>query len=103
MNKIKGFIAGILGLILVLSLLELFVPSARGITIGVLQILWVPFKEFFMSDWILSTVLFLIGSFALYGTVHISRRAENKMWSVVTGLVSVISYIAMFTKCSGGE
>ena len=100
MDKLKRILIGIVVLVLLLIVIELTIPAANGLTYGILHVFWPAIKEFYLKDWIWSIVLFIVGAFCLFGTINISRRAENKLWAVVTGIITVISFIAMFVTAS---
>lgn len=102
MNKLKRIIITVVLIIIVLLFIELTIPAAKGLTFGILHIFIPTIKEFYIKDWIWSVVLFFMGAFLLYGTVHISKNAENKLWAVVTGVVSLASFISMFAAAPGG-
>ena len=96
MDKLKKILVGIVALVVLLLVIELTIPAAKGLTYGILQVFWPTIKEFYLKDWIWSIVLFIVGAFCLFGTVNISRNAENKLWAVITGIVTVASFIAVF-------
>ena len=100
MDKLKRILIGIVVLVLLLIVIELTIPAANGLTYGILHVFWPAIKEFYLKDWIWSIVLFIVGAFCLFGTINISRRAENKLWAVVTGIITVISFISMFVTAS---
>ena len=101
MNKIKNIIINIVSLIVVLILIELTIPAAKGLTYGILHMFWPAIKEFYLSDWILSIILFFVGSLSLFGTIHISRKSENRLWAIVSGIVTIISFVTMFNVAPG--
>ncbi len=95
MRRLKGIIVGIAGLVLALLLIEVLVPQASGITIGILRFLWIPFKEFFIQDELLSIGLFVIFAVSLFGTIQLSKRKEAHLWSIISGIVSICSFIGL--------
>lgn len=103
MRKLQGIAVTVIGLIVMLLLFEVFVPAARGVTVGLGRVSWAFIKGFFLKDWVLSVGCFILGSIALCGTVFLSRRKETKMWSIASGIVSFLSYATMFVKCSGSN
>lgn len=103
MRKLQGIAVTVIGLIVMLLLFEAFVPEAKGVTVGFLGVGWAYVKGFFLKDWVLSVGCFILGSIALCGTVFLSRRKETKMWGIATGIVSFLSYAALFVKCSGSN
>ncbi len=103
MERIKRAILLVFFLLVLLLVFEVVVPAAKGATIGLLGVAWTMIKAFFLQDWMLSVVLFFAGSLAAYGTVHLSKRKETKMWSIATGFVSLISYISLYVRCSVGS
>ena len=96
MRKLKAIVITVGALFLMLILIELMIPSARGLTYGLLKVFFPAITEFYLSDWILQIVLVVVGSICLYGTFRISRRAENKLWAVVSGIVSIVSFICTY-------
>lgn len=78
MRRIKGFLVGLLGIVVFLGLLELMASSAKGLTFGVLSLLWTQFKAFFLSDIILTIVLFVLLAAGLFGTLHLSRKKGSQ-------------------------
>ena len=102
MERIKR--AVILGLFLLglLLVFEAVVPAAKGVTVGLFRVAWAMIKAFFLQNWVLSLILFLTGALAAYGTFHLSKRKETKMWGVATGITSFISYALLFVRCSNG-
>lgn len=102
MERIKRAILLVFFLLVLLLVFEAIVPAAKGTAIGLLGVAWTMIKAFFLQDWVLNIVLFFAGSFAAYGTIHLSKRQETKMWGIATGFVSLISYISLFVRCSVG-
>ena len=103
MHKLQGIAVTVIMFIGMLMAFEAMIPAADGATVGIMGLLWAIIKPLFLQDWCFSIVLFVIGSIALYGTVHLSRKREQKVWSIATGIVSFLSYCFMFVKCSRGN
>ena len=103
MRRLQEIVVTVIGLFVMLLLFEAFVPEAKGVTVGFLGVGWAYVKVFFLKDWVMTVALFFGGSLMLFGSVLLSRRKENKMWSIASGIVSALSYAAMFVKCSGSN
>lgn len=103
MRKLKGIVIIIIVTIVMLLIIEAMIPTADGITIGFLGVFWTIINSYYLQDWVLSAVLFVVCSISAFGTVQLSRRNENNVWSIVTGIVTVASFIAMLARCSGGN
>lgn len=78
-------------------LAELFVPAFRGVFTGILRYLFYPvFKELFAQDLLIDSILFLVLAIVLFGSLHLSRRQENKVWSAVGVVSSIIGFFLVF-------
>ena len=101
MRKLGAVFAAILGIILALLLLELLVPAAHGITGGVLRLFWSIFAGLYLSDMVISIVLYVLIAVGIFGTVWgLSAKRETKIWGIVSPIVSLISLVLLLLQNS---
>ena len=96
MRKIKEGILTILLVFIVLGVVVFIDPSSRepvGIGFSIALRL---FKDFFAEDILKEIILYVVILFLITGgSLHVSRRKENQIWSVVGLILSIISIFSI--------
>ncbi len=96
MRKIIYVVYSSIFSIMILAVMELIIPNAKGLTGGLLSIIWMILRSLFLKEYIIRILLFFIGSICFYGTINLSAKKEHQMWSIASAIVSLLSFFALF-------
>ena len=74
----------------------MMVPQLKDAFLGLLCVLWITIKAFFLQDTVKEVLLYLLIALATTGTcIGLSKRKENKIWLFVGTIVDVIGLIVL--------
>lgn len=100
MRKIKAIFLSIIVLTITLFVAEIML-NAEGLTLGFLNLLFIPFKFLFVEDLVTNVVLFIVLALISFGSLSLSRRQERHIWnivSIIAGLLTVLSFLNIISQ-----
>lgn len=95
MRNFENNLKTIIAFVVILLLIALFIPSTREFIFAFGQLLWIPFKAFFLEEYVWKTII-LIAILIAGGALMLTRREERKLWILLTGIFEIVSVFLMF-------
>jgi len=96
MRQIKTFFVYMICVVLGCLFLELTIPSARGLTIGLLGLFGIVIDNLYFEDIVYYVFFSLLLAFGLYGTVRgLSKKQESKVQMIVSLVTTILSAFSL--------
>ncbi len=95
MREFKNNLIALFGGCVIVAVIGLFIPSMREMLWGTLELVGMVIQKAFLGDIVRN--LIILGVIAAIGVaLCLTKKEQNKLWIILTGVVELIATILMF-------